>query len=101
MQTYQNTTDRSCVYDAFKMAGLPTTPEMMNGITGNEVVVTLKSHGYLIALKGETVTVNGHFFIIRDFKKDFAHIEYHESVGELSDLTPEDIGVVAYLDSAE
>lgn len=99
-QTYKNTTPTSCVYDAFSMAGLPTTPEMMIGVTTEKVLSTLKKHGYRVALKNESpVKISGnHFFIIRDFMSDYSHIEYHESVEEILDIDPSSIGAVIFME---
>lgn len=95
MQPYQNRTNTSCVYDAFEAAGLPTTNQMLNGIRTDEVIELLKSHGYTIHLKSAKVSPKGGFFVIRDWKKDFSHLEYHINTEGLQDYDPTSIGAIA------
>ena len=94
---YKNRKDASCVFDAFEAAGLPTEKRMMHGILTADLIGLLESNGYKLFYKGDSVSVKKGcgFFVIRDFQKRFAHVEYHTSAVDVIDYAPETIGAVA------
>ena len=79
MQTYKNTTNTSCVYDAFHAAGLPTTEEMKYGIVDIEVANLLRGHGYKVFVNGANVTIpeNNVFVMLENAIPGTGHIEFH------------------------
>jgi len=99
MQTYKNTGNASCVWDAFNLAGLPITNDMRHGIRADDVIRLLESHGYTIYYKGYTPHLCpypiGGYFVIRDWKKNYYHIEYHNSVYSFLDYDPSSVGAIA------
>ena len=78
MTTYQNKTNKSCVYDAFENAGLPTTPNMMMGVKIDTVVELLEEYGYTTYKKGTFVSLpDGYdFFCLRDTGCGY-HLEHY------------------------
>ena len=97
MQSYKNTSPTSCVYDAFQRAGVPTEPYMLNGVTSENVIKILKNNGWKVLLKGDSLTgFKENLIVMRDYKKDFAHLEHHESIATILDYPPDTIGAIAY-----
>jgi hypothetical protein len=97
MQTYKNTTPTSCVYDAFIRAGLPVEERMMHGIKSYEVVELLEANGWIVLYKGQHfVPSDKPVIVLRDWKKDFSHTEFHESCSTIMDYDPASIGAIAY-----
>lgn len=94
MQTYKNTTPTSCVWDAFKMAGIPVEDWMLYGVRTDKIVEILLSHGWSVHIKGATVSPKKPFIVMRDWKKEYAHLEYHESIHTVLDYPSDSIGAV-------
>lgn len=94
MQSYKNTTQTSCVWDAFHLAGLPTEDWMMNGVMSDRVVDILIENGWKMHKKGSAVSPKKPFLVIRDYKSDFHHIEYHETIDTVLDYDASSIGAV-------
>ena len=96
-QPYENKTPTSCVFDAFEAAGLPTDKRMKYGIRTDELVRLLEQNGYKLFYKGSHLSIpeGCGFFVIRDWKKNFSHIEYHIDCRGITDYQPESIGAIA------
>jgi hypothetical protein len=97
MMIYQNTTNTSCVYDAFQQAGLPVNDEMLYGMTMGEVSRLLRKYGYKVYKKGHTVVIPDctPFFVIRTPKNGQAHAEYHLNTVGVTEYPPETICAIA------
>ena len=97
MMDYKNQTNKSCVYDAFKRAGLHVSESMMNGVSYGELKYLLDFYGYDVLEKGQTAVIEKGecFFVIRTPVGDFGgHAEYHINWDGISDYDPKSICAV-------
>lgn len=97
MMDYRNRTNTSCVYDAFERAGLPTTDDMLLGVTFDCLVSLLEGNGYKVYRNGKRVKIpsNQGFFVVRTPVLNEGHIEYHASPEGVFDYPPESICAIA------
>jgi hypothetical protein len=103
MKLYHQTSENSCVYDAFKYVGIPVEDWMKNGVLAKDVFDILDENGYTVYRTGchinSNILKNG-FFIIWDNKisgRKISHIEYHIGIDLLLSMKPVDIGAIAVL----
>lgn len=69
---------------------------MLHGIKSSEVVEILESNGWIVYYKGQHyIPSDKPVIILRDWKKDFSHTEYHDSCSTIMDYHPASIGAIA------
>lgn len=99
MMTYTNRTSKSCVFDAFEAAGLPVEQWMLEGARTDFVIQILQKNGYKIFTKENgsvEIPEGSSFFVQRDWKKDYGHLEFHVNTEGVLDYDSSSIAFIAF-----
>lgn len=88
MKDYMITNKTSCVYDAFKAAGIPVTDSMLKGgIKAKEIIKTLVENGYRVFTDGDVAVPDEMplFIMMQKPTSSVGHLEYHYNAVGLDD----------------